>query len=142
MRCRSSIPFFFQVAKRSLPHLGVNLMIGIAGKISDTRPGNGGFRLWEYPDETSAECEAMRLAQGMEVKHATYNTGFAGAKVVCNASAEGGKVADVDKVELMRETAQFLSDLKVSSPKTPCNSPLKQPQTACIRCCHALSPAR
>lgn len=108
------IRFGASVAKRSLPHLGVNLMIGIAGKISDTRPGNGGFRLWEYPDETSAECEAMRLAQGMEVKHATYNTGFAGAKVVCNASAEGGKVADVDKVELMRETAQFLSDLKGS----------------------------
>eukprot|EP00960_Hanusia_phi_P047203 758295-Hanusia_phi.AAC.1 len=100
-----------RVLKRSLPHLGVNLMVGAAAEITRDRPGNGGFRLWVYSDAETAEREAVGLAQGMEVKHATYNTGFAGAKVVCDASGANESVLKVNKNELMKATAALLHEL-------------------------------
>ncbi|EKX39225.1 hypothetical protein GUITHDRAFT_76571 [Guillardia theta CCMP2712] len=86
-------------------------MIGAAAEISRYRPGNGGFRIWVYSDPQAAEREAVGLAQGMEVKHATYNTGFAGAKIVCDASGADKSVLKVNKEELMKATAALLHEL-------------------------------
>jgi len=44
----------------------------------------------------------------MEVKHALFNTGFAGAKVVCDASGFDGSIDAIDKAELMLETSVLL----------------------------------
>ncbi|EKX42784.1 hypothetical protein GUITHDRAFT_73645 [Guillardia theta CCMP2712] len=86
-------------------------MVGAAAEITRDRPGNGGFRLWVYSDLETAEREAIGLAQGMEVKHTTYNTGFAGAKVVCDASGANNSVLNVNKNELMKATAALLHEL-------------------------------
>ena len=43
------------------------------------------MRLWSYVSGTAAETEASKLALGMEIKHASFNTGFSGAKLVCAA---------------------------------------------------------
>ena len=100
-----------RILQRWIPNLGVNLMIGAAAEISRDRPGNGGFRIWVYSDPQAAEREAVGLAQGMEVKHATYNTGFAGAKIVCDASGADKSVLKVNKEELMKATAALLHEL-------------------------------
>jgi leucine dehydrogenase len=64
-----------------------DLSVTIAGVACDRlRPGNGGLRLMAYPDEGAALAEAHVLASCMDVKHAIYNTGFAGIKVVARAA--------------------------------------------------------
>jgi leucine dehydrogenase len=98
-----------QVLRKSLPDLGVELMVGVAVPITNARPGNGGFRIWNYDSGNDAASEAIALAQGMEVKHSAYNTGFAGAKVVCDA--RGGNIADVDKPALLDAAADLLHEL-------------------------------
>jgi leucine dehydrogenase len=95
------------LAKEVAP--GVQLMIGATGELSKLRPGNGGFRIWKYPSESEAAAEAVALAQGMEVKHMAYNTGCAGAKVVCNIGEER-ELKDIDKQKLLDE----LNDMLVS----------------------------
>merc|ERR1719502_140107 len=56
--------------------------------------------------------ECVGLAQGMEIKHAVFNTGFAGAKVVADASRLDGGVASIDKQQLMSETSRLLKELE------------------------------
>jgi len=98
-----------QVLRKTLPDLGVELMVGVAVPITNLRPGNGGFRIWNYNSGDDAASEAIALAQGMEVKHAAYNTGFAGAKVVCDA--RNANIADIDKSVLLHEAAILLDEL-------------------------------
>ena len=45
-------------------------------------------------------------------QHAVFNTGFAGAKVVVDASRLDGGVAAIDKVQLLSETSELLKDLE------------------------------
>lgn len=40
-----------------------------------------------------------------------FNTGFAGAKVVCNASKVAGGISSINKDELMDATSKLLKDL-------------------------------
>jgi len=87
---------------------GMHLFIGATGQLSTERPGNGGFRIWKYDSKDDAAAEAVALAQGMEVKHMAYNTGCAGAKVVCNIGST--PVADLDKQALLDK----LNDVLVS----------------------------
>lgn len=47
----------------------------------------------------------------MEVKHATYNTGFAGAKLVCASSSPVSQWSSADKKHLMDSAASLLADL-------------------------------
>lgn len=99
------------------PELGADIYIGAAvgarRPLSLELPGNGGLRIWDYESSELAMREAMGLAEGMERKHAVYNTGFAGAKVVVNASSEaqGDAALSIDKVQLMKEVAEVLNDL-------------------------------
>ncbi|CAE7424728.1 ldh, partial [Symbiodinium pilosum] len=72
--------------------------------------GNGGLRIWDYADTDSAIAEAIGLAQGMENKHAVYNTGFAGAKVVVNTTSHENRLT-IDKKALMLQLGHVLNDL-------------------------------
>ena len=45
-------------------------------------PGNGGTRWLQYPSTADARAEALVLAQCMTRKHALYDTGFCGTKLV------------------------------------------------------------
>jgi len=75
-------------------------------------PGNGGLRIWDYAKPGDAVAEAMDLAEGMKLKHGVYHTGFAGAKVVVNASTcEETKRLRIEKRELMSAVAAVLNDL-------------------------------
>ena len=88
---------------------GINLMIGATNRLSSARPGNGGFRIWKYGSVEAAAEEAVALAQGMEVKHMAYNTGCAGAKVVCDVG--DASIADLDKEKLLDALNEMLHDL-------------------------------
>ena len=48
----------------------------------------------------------------IHTQHAVFNTGFAGAKVVVDASRLNGGVAAIDKTQLMSETSELLKDLE------------------------------
>ena len=54
---------------------------------------------------------AQGLAFGMEVKHATYNTGFSGAKLVCASATPVSEWNDKDKTHLMNVAASLLEEL-------------------------------
>ena len=54
---------------------------------------------------------AQGLAVGMEVKHATYNTGFSGAKLVCASATPVSEWNDKDKTHLMNVAASLLEEL-------------------------------
>ena len=88
---------------------GLKMYIANDGELQNTRPGNGGMRLMSYDSEKSAIEDAVRLAEGMTRKHAMYNTGFSGAKLVVNH----GDVAleDVDRTGLMVDCANALERL-------------------------------
>ena len=80
------------IVRRTLPNnLGV-LHVAASQPLSKGTPGNGGLRLWQYATLADAEVEAARLGKGMEVKHSTFHTGFAGAKVVCAANKPPAEV--------------------------------------------------
>ena len=80
------------IVRRTLPNnLGV-LHVAASQPLSKETPGNGGLRLWQYATLADAELEASRLGKGMEVKHSTFHTGFAGAKVVCAANKPPAQV--------------------------------------------------
>jgi len=90
---------------------GLKICVGASSPLTPNRPGNGGFRILKYDSVEALEKECVGLAQGMEVKHALFNTGFAGAKVVCDASDYTGEISEIDKEALMRETSQLLRGL-------------------------------
>eukprot|EP00286_Rhodomonas_abbreviata_P017447 CAMPEP_0181342948 /NCGR_PEP_ID=MMETSP1101-20121128/31299_1 /TAXON_ID=46948 /ORGANISM="Rhodomonas abbreviata, Strain Caron Lab Isolate" /LENGTH=215 /DNA_ID=CAMNT_0023454493 /DNA_START=13 /DNA_END=657 /DNA_ORIENTATION=- len=91
---------------------GLTLMIGATGKLSAQKPGNGGFRIWNYANKQDAAAEAVALAQGMEIKHMAYNTGCSGAKVVCNIGDR--TIQQVDKKELLDHLNKVLLSLNGS----------------------------
>lgn len=82
--------------------------IGIDGTFHPERPGNGGMRILNYSDCRSAADEAAVLATTMTAKHAVYNTGFGGAKLVMNAVDD---VSELDKIQLLEEIGVILNDL-------------------------------
>lgn len=82
--------------------------IGIDGDFQPERPGNGGMRILNYADCRSASDEAAVLATTMTAKHAVYNTGFGGAKLVLNAADD---ISELDKVVLLEEVGGILNDL-------------------------------
>ena len=93
----------------------VRLCIGAATDLSKKRPGNGGFRMLAYDSNEAMTEECVGLAQGMEIKHAVFNTGFSGAKVVADASKLEKGVSSLDpslKSVLMEETSELLKSLK------------------------------
>lgn len=73
------------------------------------RPGNGGIRIQEYPSEIMAINEAGFLAKCMTHKHALYNTGFSGAKIVVHSSKN-----EDHKYVLMDAIAHVLHELEGS----------------------------
>jgi hypothetical protein len=56
--------------------------VGMSTNCTTTRPGNGGLRVRSYDSAEAAEQEAEALTAAMTLKHAAYNTGFTGAKLV------------------------------------------------------------
>jgi len=89
----------------------VGSALGTAQPLTAKRPGNGGMRILNYATPEKAQEAAIALAQGMEIKHTMYNTGFAGAKVVVNVSSD--KVIE-NKESLLAATATLLQDLEGS----------------------------
>lgn len=98
----------------SVPELSCDIYIGTAedhnGPLSLELPGNGGMRIWDYASTEDAITEAIGLANGMGYKHAVYNTGFAGAKVVVNATSGADKKIQINKEDLMSKVASVLND--------------------------------
>jgi glutamate dehydrogenase/leucine dehydrogenase len=71
-----------------------------------TRPGNGGLRVRSYASADAAEREATALCEAMTLKHAAYNTGFTGAKLVFDASVP---IETINKEQLMCDVARTLA---------------------------------
>ena len=69
-------------------------------------PGNGGLRVRSYDSMDEAEDEAKALCDAMTLKHAAYNTGFTGAKLVFDSKVD---VNHLDKEQLMDEVARTLA---------------------------------
>lgn len=91
---------------------GLKLYIAVHGSFQTERPGNGGMRMLPYDSEEHAIADAVRLAEGMTKKHAMYQTGFSGAKLVVNY--KGMQAKDIDRSSLMRDTAIALEKLEGS----------------------------
>jgi len=95
------------------PELSCDIYIGTAedheGPLSLPFPGNGGMRIWDYASSEDAITEAIGLANGMGYKHAVYNTGFAGAKVVVNATSGADNKIKINKEALMSKVASVLN---------------------------------
>ena len=85
MAAASVAPASTWLTTRALPNDLGEIHIVSSGLLESATPGNGGLRLWQYADKAAATKEAEGLAVAMSAKHKTYNTGFAGAKVVCAA---------------------------------------------------------
>jgi len=51
-------------------------------------PAFGGCRMWHYPDESAAQRDALRLAEGMSLKNALADLPFGGGKAVIMAPQE------------------------------------------------------
>jgi glycine/D-amino acid oxidase-like deaminating enzyme/glutamate dehydrogenase/leucine dehydrogenase len=88
---------------------GIKMYIAIDGALQNRKPGNGGMRLLSYESEQHAIEDAVRLAEGMTRKHAMYNTGFSGAKLVVNHG--NVDLCDVDRSGLMADCASALERL-------------------------------
>lgn len=102
------------ILRRTLPNnLGI-LHVAASQPLSKETPGNGGLRLWQYDTLADAENEAARLGKGMEVKHSTFHTGFAGAKVVCAANKPPAQVPPPTPVPSRTQAFEPLS------PSAPC----------------------
>ena len=69
-------------------------------------PANGGLRFLDYQNEEAALEDARTLSQLMHQKHAIYNTGFCGAKIVAN-----GKVNKQNKRLILETLGDFLNNL-------------------------------
>jgi glycine/D-amino acid oxidase-like deaminating enzyme/glutamate dehydrogenase/leucine dehydrogenase len=91
---------------------GVRMYIANDGTFDTQRPGNGGMRLLSYSSKQHAIEDAVRLAEGMTRKHAMYNTGFSGAKLVVDHGSLDLK--DVDRETLMIDCARALNKLEGS----------------------------
>ena len=74
--------------------------------VAEGCPANGGTRIKDYPSETAAIREAYALAERMTHKHALYNTGFAGAKIVV-----WGAPDELDRHALLDAIAEALHTL-------------------------------
>ena len=85
MAAASVAPASTWLTTRALPNDLGEIHIVSSGLLESDTPGNGGLRVWNYADKAAATKEAEGLAVAMSAKHKTYNTGFAGAKVVCAA---------------------------------------------------------
>mmetsp|Transcript_40925 Transcript_40925/g.123954 ORF Transcript_40925/g.123954 Transcript_40925/m.123954 type:complete len:897 (+) Transcript_40925:31-2721(+) len=107
---RSPFRLSMQVKGSDEAALGT-LHLAAAAPLSSSRPGNGGMRLWSYVSGTAAETEASKLALGMEIKHASFNTGFSGAKLVCAAEQPIEAWSGDDKQRLMDAAACMLTEL-------------------------------
>jgi len=82
------------------------LYMGMSTECSADWPGNGGLRVRSYDSEADAEREAKALCDAMTLKHAAYNTGFTGAKLVFDSKVD---VSNLDKERLMDEVARTLA---------------------------------
>ena len=97
------------ILRKKVPGLG-QLHLGASQKLSKQMPGNGGLRLWQYDSSEDASSEAARLGKGMELKHSTFGTGFAGAKVVCEAEKPVASWTGEDKKVLLDAVANMLDE--------------------------------
>lgn len=68
-------------------------------------PGNGGLRIGTYPSPGAAQEEAVALTEAMSAKHAMYDTGFTGAKLVFDSDVP---IQSLCKDTLMNEVATSL----------------------------------
>lgn len=68
-------------------------------------PGNGGLRIGTYPSPGAAQDEAVALTEAMSAKHAMYDTGFTGAKLVFDSDVP---IQNLCKDTLMNEVATSL----------------------------------
>lgn len=68
-------------------------------------PGNGGLRIGTYPSPGAAQDEAVALTEAMSAKHAMYDTGFTGAKLVFDSDVP---IKSLCKDTLMNEVATSL----------------------------------
>lgn len=68
-------------------------------------PGNGGLRIGTYPSPGAAQDEAVALTEAMSAKHAMYDTGFTGAKLVFDSDVP---IQNLCKDTLMTEVATSL----------------------------------
>jgi len=82
------------------------LYVGVSTNCTPDWPGNGGLRVRTYDNASDAENEAKALCDSMTLKHAAYNTGFTGAKLVFDSKVE---VSDLNKEGLMNEVARTLA---------------------------------
>ena len=96
---------------RALPNDLGEIHIVSSGLLECDTPGNGGLRVWNYADKAAATKEAEGLAVAMSAKHKTYNTGFAGAKVVCAADKPVADWTAADRETLLEATASLLEEL-------------------------------
>ena len=85
------------IARRQLPNGLGEIHLGASQPLSKAVPGNGGLRLWQYASDEAASKEAAGLGKGMEAKHSMFNTGFAGAKVVCAVTKAPNTWSAADK---------------------------------------------
>ena len=90
---------------------GATVYVGCDGLPCTERPGNGGCRVWDYASPEAAIAECIGLSRGMTAKHAAYNTGFSGAKLVVDASEAAGGARGLDKTALMATVADALEGL-------------------------------
>lgn len=72
------------------------------------RPGNGGLRLLQYAQRHDTLDEAKLLCRLMSHKHALYNTGFSGAKIVACGDPRADKRPLLDAVAHALERRQGL----------------------------------
>ena len=111
MAAASVAPASTWLTTRALPNDLGEIHIVSSGLLESDTPGNGGLRLWKYADKAAATKEAEGLAVAMSAKHKTYNTGFAGAKVVCAADKPVADWTAADRETLLEATASLLEEL-------------------------------
>ena len=68
-------------------------------------PANGGLRFCKYESLSEVQDEALTLARKMTQKHALYNTGFSGVKLVAS-----GDVTTENKLKVLHATAEILNN--------------------------------
>ena len=111
MAAASVAPASTWLTTRALPNDLGEIHIVSSGLLESDTPGNGGLRVWNYADKAAATKEAEGLAVAMSAKHKTYNTGFAGAKVVCAADKPVADWTAADRETLLEATASLLEEL-------------------------------
>lgn len=81
------------------------LYMGYSTACTPEVPGNGGLRIGKYSSPGAAQEEAVALTEAMSAKHAMYDTGFNGAKLVFDSDVA---IPDLCKDTLMKEVATSL----------------------------------